>query len=347
MKKQLLILSGALIAISTVLIASCRDDNFTGPSISRVSNLFASISGTTSVNNLLVFYKADSTVLAPSQQFANGATDANGVVYDAGKKLLFQLSRAKKEIFIYTNADSLTATSVPDRSIVDADLVGAQDLAYDSFNDVLYVSVSKDSAIYAYADADSTRGVNVQRKKYKLTAEPWGLTFVAGSNQLIVAMDKEARRVEVFTNVQVLIEGAITPSKVFNIVTNAAIDSNARLHGVTYSANSDLLAVTEIGQASSGDLSHTTDGAIYLFENFSKKASGNLTPSRTIIGVNTQLGNPVDVAIDDKLPNQGLLFVAEKANNAILVFKLSDKGDATPVRSHLVNSPEAVATFTR
>ncbi|MEO6673553.1 MAG: hypothetical protein ABIN93_08985 [Ginsengibacter sp.] len=41
------------------------------------------------------------------------------------------------------------------------------------------------------------------------------------------------------------------------------------------------------------------------------------------------LGNPVDIAFDER-DNKKLIYIAEKANKKILVFKLSDNGNAAP-----------------
>jgi hypothetical protein len=68
-----------------------------------------------------------------------------------------------------------------------------------------------------------------------------------------------------------------------------------------------------------------------------------ITPTRTISGINTGLGNPVDVAWDTR-DGKDLIYVAEKANQKILVFKFPDDGNATPSRTtaKLPSSPEGI-----
>ncbi|MBC7903813.1 MAG: hypothetical protein H7Y27_10330, partial [Gemmatimonadaceae bacterium] len=53
-------------------------------------------------------------------------------------------------------------------------------------------------------------------------------------------------------------------------------------------------------------------------------------------------GNPVDIAFDDRA-NKGLIYVAEKANKRILVFKLADNGNVAPtVTTTVTTLPEAI-----
>ena len=127
------------------------------------------------------------------------------------------------------------------------------------------------------------------------------------------------------------------------------------LHGLTYSAKLDVLIVTEIGEAAAPMIPDPTkppfnaDGGIYIIEGAKAKltAGGNVTASRVIYGANTMLGNPVDVAFDDR-DNKSLIYIAEKANKRISVFKLTDTGNIAPTISTTVTtSPEAVFLYTK
>jgi hypothetical protein len=67
-----------------------------------------------------------------------------------------------------------------------------------------------------------------------------------------------------------------------------------------------------------------------------------VSPTTTIKGLNTGLGNPVDIAWDDRT-TKDLIYVAEKAGRKILTFKYSDNGNAKPSAiAILTSSPEAI-----
>lgn len=110
------------------------------------------------------------------------------------------------------------------------------------------------------------------------------------------------------------------------------------LHGVAYDAASDTVIVTDVGSADDA-----TDGHIYAVPGASM-ANGNVTVSLHILGPESMLGNPVDVVWD----GNGL-YVAEKANDAILYFEgildMTGMMDSTPTYSLEITKPESVAAY--
>jgi len=62
---------------------------------------------------------------------------------------------------------------------------------------------------------------------------------------------------------------------------------------------------------------------------YSRSASGNTAPLRVIKGPKTQLNWPSHVAVHEE---RGEIFVANDADDSILVFRTSDTGDAAPTR---------------
>jgi DNA-binding beta-propeller fold protein YncE len=58
-------------------------------------------------------------------------------------------------------------------------------------------------------------------------------------------------------------------------------------------------------------------------------ASGNTAPLRVIKGARTQLNWPSHVAIHE---GRGEIFVANDADDSVLVFKITDRGDVPPTR---------------
>ncbi len=262
-----------------------------------------------------------------------GAKDGNGVVVDQKNDILFQASRQNKSISVFMNASMISANPPPLTTFTDATLSSAREIAYDNSSYTLFVANNADSSIRVYKNAISLSG-NVIGKTIKLSAEPWGIHYDAAANRLLVLIDKNGRRVEVYNNPSSL-EGAVTPNATLNVADRPNGDFT-RLHGLTYSSKLDILLITEIGEAAApamatpGKPAFNADGGIYVFENANSKLTGGGTfnATRIIYGPDTQLGNPVDVAIDDT--DQKLIYVAEKANKKILVFTLTDNDNKSP-----------------
>ncbi|RVU86619.1 hypothetical protein EOL70_04005 [Leucothrix sargassi] len=124
-----------------------------------------------------------------------------------------------------------------------------------------------------------------------------------------------------------------SPTTIFR-PDNALATSN--MHGIVYDADADTLIVSDVADAAVAD-----DGSIYVFTDAST-LSGDVTPDRTIRGDNSNLGNPVDLQL-----NEGHLYVAEKANESgrILVFKdiaSGASGDIAPDVDYLTSKPESI-----
>src|SRR5207253_245780 len=62
---------------------------------------------------------------------------------------------------------------------------------------------------------------------------------------------------------------------------------------------------------------------------YARGANGNTAPVRVIKGPKTQLNWPSHVAVHEE---RGEIFVANDADDSILVFRVSDSGDAAPLR---------------
>lgn len=343
----------AILFISSFTFMSCdKDDD--NPPATPVSRLFVSNADTDPATpNLEIYDPADASSFVASVKIASGAKDGNGVVYDDSKNILFQAGRTAKTIYYFNNANSLTTTATPSGSFTDASLSSARDIVYDNTNNTLIVANNSDSTLRIYTNASTATG-NVTGRVVKLSGQPWGLFFDQPNNRLLVLMDLAAMRIEVFNNPSALPAGIATSNSTMNISDrpNAA---KSRLHGLTYSSKLDVLIVTEIGEAVAPLIpdpskpAFNADGGIYIIEGAKAKltAGGNVTANRVIYGANTMLGNPVDVAFDDR-DNKRLIYIAEKANKKILIFKLTDSGNVAPTTSTTVTTaPEAVYLYTK
>ncbi|MFC5283729.1 YncE family protein [Pedobacter alpinus] len=321
--------------LSALIFTACKK-NDTDPIANPVSRLFVSNADLTNPN-LSVYSPADGATLPSPMQVNTSAPDGNGVVYDAASNVGFQVSRQDKTIkkFTVSSTGEVTVTG----SFVDATLTSGRDAAYDAANKTLYVASNTDSKIFVYANAPALTGSVTANKVFTLDGQPWGLDFANGS--LMVLIDLDRKEIQLFKNVNSIATGTVTPS---NKIT---IPAATRLHGLVYDAASDLLLVTEIGAATASPLAipaFNADGGIYIIEGAMAKFTANaaVTANRTIFGSNTMMGNPVDITFDARAGKK-LIYVAEKANKKILVFKLTDNGNVAPTTSATVTTlPESI-----
>lgn len=319
--------------LSALIFTSCKK-NDADPIATPVSRLFVSNADLTNPN-LSVYSPADGATLPAPMQVNTSAPDGNGIVYHAASNVGFQVSRQDKTIkkFTVSSTGEVTVTG----SFVDATLTSGRDATYDAANKTLYVASNSDNKIFVYANAPSLTGSITPSKVLTLDGQPWGLDFANGS--LMVLIDLDRKEIQLFKNINSIATGTVTPS---NKIT---IPAATRLHGLVYDAASDLLLVTEIGVASGISIpAANADGGIYIIEGAMAKFTANaaVTANRTIIGSNTMLGNPVDVTFDAR-NGKKLIYIAEKANKKILVFKLTDNGNVAPTTSASVTTlPESI-----
>lgn len=322
-----------LFFLCTLAWSCTKDDNEALPR-GTVSRLYVSNADVdAAVQSTMIFDPADQATFKDPYKFDSKLPDGNGIIFDPFSGMVFQVSRQVKNVkSMRVNTDGSVASNT---SFIDESLVSAREIAYDRNSRMLYISSNTDSAIYVYEKVDTLRGTVRANKKLKLNGQPWGIHL--DNNRLFVAMDLEKTEVQLFESASSLEVGTITPSK--RIIISGA----KRLHGITYSPSRDALIVTDIGLATGG--SFATDGAVHIIDSVTTRfttAGANITPLRTITGTSTGLGNPVDVAIDER-SGKNLIYIAEKANKTILVFKYSDKDNVAPTATAtLTTSPEAI-----
>jgi len=330
MNRQLLV---AFCFVFATVFTGCTKDENEPLTQSTVSRLYVSNADTdASVMSTLIFDPADGAKLDSPDRFDTKLPDGNGIFFDPYTGTVFQVSRQAKNIRTFTVGTDGGLT--PKGSFVDQGLLSAREIAFDRTRKTLYVSSNTDSSVYVYIGVDSIAGTARANKKLKLTGQPWGIHLE--NDKLFVVMDQEKAEVQLFENASMLQVGTIAPTKKIKIA------GATRLHGITYSSVRDALIITDIGDASSGNFK--IDGSIYIITNAAAKftAGGSVSPTRTITGLATGLGNPVDVAWDIRT-DKDLIYIAEKANKKILVFKFSDTGNAVPARTaNLSSSPEAI-----
>lgn len=323
----------SLLALAVSLCGCTKDDNKPLPQ-STISRLYVSNADTdASVMSTMIFDPADGARLDSPDKFDTKLPDGNGIVFDPYSGTVFQVSRQAKNIKSFTVKPD--GSLIDKGSFIDDGLTSAREIAFDRVRKTLYVSSNTDSSLYVYVGVDTIKGVARASKKLKLNGQPWGIHFE--DDKLFVVIDQDKVQVQLFENASSLVVGTIIPTKTID-VTGAR-----RLHGITYSSSRDALILTDIGEATASGSG--SDGKIYIIETAMAKFAAmgaTITPTRTISGIATGLGNPVDVAWDTRA-DKDLIYVAEKANRTIQVFKFSDSGNASPFRTATFSSsPEAI-----
>jgi hypothetical protein len=310
-----------------------KDENEAMPK-STVSRLYVSNADTdASVNNTLIFDPADQAKFPEPYKFNSQLPDGNGILFDPYSGIVFQVSRVNKNIKIFkVNTDgSLVIKS----SFVHEGLLSAREIAFDRSRDVLYISSNTDSAIYVYNNASTLKDNVLADKKLKLNGQPWGIHL--DNDRLFVVIDQNRVEVQLFETASALVVGPVLPSK--KITVSSAI----RLRGITYSSSRDILILTDIAEATSAGFD--SDGSIHVITDAASKfteSGASIVPNKTIKGALTGLGNPVDVAWDDR-EGKDLIYIAERARRKILVFKYSSAGNIAPsFFADLNSSPEAI-----
>lgn len=334
--KKIIIASFAILSLTSFLLSCDKDDTPATP----ISRLYVSTADTDpAVQNLEIYDPADVTTPTVTP-VATGTKDGNGIIVDVSANILFQVSRAAKSVSIFSNASTLSGSPTPTATFTDASLSSGREAAYDKNNNTLFIANNSDSTIRVYNNASNLSGA-VTGKVLKISGQPWGIHFDVAGNRLLVLMDLAAMRIEVYNNPSSIAAGVVTSNAVLNI-TDRPNGGKSRLHGLTYSSTQNVLLITEIGEAAAPGVPDVTkpafnaDGGIYIIENAASKlsAGGNIAANRVIYGASTMLGNPVDIAFDDR-NNKSLIYIAEKANKRILTFKLTDNGNVAPTTTFI------------
>ena len=166
-------------------------------------------------------------------------------------------------------------------------------------------------------------------------AQPWDVAFDEEADRLFVAL----------TDGTIAVYDDVIASEFAPTVTRTIVPSDSdgnqisvNAHGIVYEPMSDRLVVSDVGDAAVAD-----DGQLFVLTS-AATADGATVPTRTIGGASTVLGNPVDIALTGST-----LRVAEKSNDAILVFTNIFSGESGNIAPDLVTStskPESIAELT-
>lgn len=240
-------------------------------------------------------------------EFMNSTTDADGIYYDRANDVLYQLNRVNNRIDVYGDVctnPTLIASSTSNFSngreiaVSGNKLVVVQDAApaNNNRNRLIVYTITPNSITFDRA--------------YNSNLNLWGIHLDGAT---LYAVVDNSNRIAIFNDFFSETNSFVTAD------AGVRIQNLVRTHGITYDSERDMMLLTDIG-----DAANDRDGALVLIRNFTQAAADGFvsTGEQTrVSGGASQLGNPVDVAMD---ADRQRVFVAERARDGgkVLVFKM-------------------------
>ncbi|MEL0633960.1 hypothetical protein V6237_14345 [Pseudoalteromonas carrageenovora] len=262
-------------------------------------------------------------------------TTANeGVAFDSlGNLLQASESASIKTICQLANrADGAEFTSNTDREITGTNttLVNPKGIAVSQKSGLIFIAdfgAMQVTTFGATAAGDATPlGTTITE------AAPWDVDYDESNDRLYVALTNGD--VAVYDNF-VGGEFAAMPSRTITPSNNDGVQISVNIHGIVYDSNTNKLVLSDVGSTTDA-----TDGSLFVINNAST-AEGLVSVARSIAGPATMLGNPVDISLEGSD-----LRVAEKSNDAVLVFSNIFSGQSGDITPDLVTStikPESIS----
>lgn len=321
MKKML-----ALGTLLSLVAVSCTDDD----SMSSQSNpelKLVTSSNTTGKISFVDLLSTNSSVFS----FSVNGTDNDGIYYNSFSDEVILASRTNNRLETYsglkngveTNTDNLMLSNFSSNM----DFTNAREIAISGDKIIVtqdQATINNDTNKFLVYQK-TTSGYNLINE-YTLDFKIWG---IHAEGTTLYAVADLTSDILVFENFFSLASGTIMPTK------RVTIEGLTRTHGITYSANDDVMILTDVASAADA-----TDGGLIVINNFttvlnSTSNMGTIAMSnqKRIYGASSTLGNPVDVAYDYVT---NVIYVAERANGGgkVLTFNIpTASGDVAPVDS--------------
>lgn len=321
MKKML-----ALGTLLSLVAVSCTDDD----SMSSQSNpelKLVTSSNTTGKISFVDLLSTNSSVFS----FSVNGTDNDGIYYNSFSDEIILASRTNNRLETYsglkngveTNTDNLMLSNFSSNM----DFTNAREIAISGDKVIVtqdQATINNDTNKFLVYQK-TTSGYNLINE-YTLDFKIWG---IHAEGTTLYAVADLTSDILVFENFFSLASGTIMPTK------RVTIEGLTRTHGITYSANDDVMILTDVASAADA-----TDGGLIVINNFttvlnSTSNMGTIAMSnqKRIYGASSTLGNPVDVAYDYVT---NVIYVAERANGGgkVLTFNIpTASGDVAPVDS--------------
>ncbi|MHA7059506.1 hypothetical protein ACWGOQ_0019935 [Aquimarina sp. M1] len=328
-------LLGAL-AVSGILV-SCSDDDDNGGTIESgtTTRLYTS----NNANGNITYYDLTDMANVQATTLVTASLAADGVYYDASTDAVIQASRSGLFLEGFTNISGLASGTTVNQTITGAaDMTSPREVAVNGNfyvvadnSDVDSDDSTNDGRLFVYQRSGGSFTLrNIITTDFKV----WGITF--SGNDLYAIVDT-TNELAVYSNfLSNTADATLSASKTI------AVEGIVRTHGITYDTSSNVMILTDIGDAGS-----PSDGGFHVISDFSTKFNATtdggtlvLAEQVRVAGSNTNLGNPVDVAYDSDTET---VFIAEAANGSILAFNnIGNGGNLTPAMNNSLASASAV-----
>jgi len=329
----------ALIFIASSVAFSCsnnNDDNNSDSSQSTV--LYAS---NNSNGNITIYDVTDASNITTSTLLTT-STMADGVYYDKSSDAVFQASRSGNSLEGFTNISNfMTGSTIVSDVVGSADMSSPREVAVSGNTfvvadnaDVDGDDTTPDGKLFVYI---RNNGTFTLRNTITTDIKLWGITFIG--NDLFAIADATDRLAVYNDFLSNTTDASLSVSK------QIVIEGIVRTHGLTYDSASDIMILTDIGDAKNGQ----DDGGFHIIDNFTSKFNDTVNNATLAVGQQTRvsgaatlLGNPVDVAYDNDTKT---VFIAEAGNGGgrILAFNNIDNGgNLTPAVNNSLASASAV-----
>lgn len=331
----------ALLAIATLIgFYSCEKDDDEPTTSNSISRLYISYSDynenpeLTPFNNVVLLPNADEEedMSLRATPFLGNVRGGNSIYFNPSARIIFQssLNTTVTDTFVYKlNIGETGALSNDKNQIRQGVLKGVRGLVFHPSLDKLYtISVGGDEPSYYVFDRH--RGLSEFRKpgqtyRFKNNIDPWDVTIVKSG--LVVSKSGTNGGVEIYDNLVISRDSTVAsvePSKVLTV------ENASNIRGMSVDTVNNMLALTDFVQVGTG-ASATYQGKILIFDDYAKisAATGVISPSRIITGINTKLQQPVDVELDFRKDSK-FIYVADPVSKAVYRFLKTDNGDVAP-----------------
>ncbi|MEH0157220.1 hypothetical protein V6R21_24115 [Limibacter armeniacum] len=249
-----------------------------------------------------------------SKSITTASAASEGIYYSGSTDGIIQASRANNRLEFYSPFTTVSDSStVAPNFVSNPDLPSPREIAV--FGNKVVVADNGNNQFFVYSyDGTSFSLTNT----FDIPFNVWGITFMG--NDLLAVVDNTSD-LAVFQNFFAnTMSGAIMPDK------QITIEGIVRTHGITFSASDDILIMTDIGAASNT----TDDGGFHVIYDFTSKlaaletgATLPMTDQVRVAGPKTKLGNPIDVAYDNRSKR---IYISEVGNGKVLGFSDYEMG---------------------
>lgn len=325
--------SALILLIFSTLILSC--DN--GDDDDDIETEFGAVFVTSNLSPVVGIYDFSDEDDVNLVQFGIASADADGIAYNSESDQLFVASRSNNRVEVYSDLAETQINANLDLSFSStSDFSNARKLALSGDKLLIAQDAGDDNGqqnrFFVYTLSDNSATLS---NTYDPQINLWDVQFAGNT---LYAVEDNSDTLAVFNNLLSNSDGVVTASQ------KVQVADIVRTHALYYSSESDIMFMSDIGDANSG-----TDGAIHIIQNFSAKLSaagsnGSIAVNDQIIieGSNTQLGNPVGLAYDSDTQK---IYVAERKveGGKLLAFDLpTASGNLAPSFSQNFSGAAAV-----